>query len=76
MDREVSDEEVQKLIHQKRLHICKYYYNCNVETYGQLGEALLQDYAFAKTYENKRKGLAKFISAAIEYYTKVNLEKN
>ena len=75
MDRDVSDKEVQDLIHKKRMHICRYYYDCSVETYGRLGKTYSEDEVFAKTYENKKKGLAKFMGDAIAYYTEKNLGK-
>lgn len=69
MDRDVSDKKVQELIHEKRMHICKYYYNCTLEIYKQLGKTYLEDSIVARSYEKKKKGLAKFISDAIVYYT-------
>ena len=68
MDRDVSDKEVQKLIHEKRVHIDKYYYDCNIDTYRQIGKSYLSDEVFFKMCEKKKKGLAKFMSDAIEYY--------
>ena len=61
-------KEVQKLISDWRMHITKYYYYCTVEIFSDLGKAYISDKRFLKNINKYGKGLAEFMSQAIEFY--------
>jgi len=67
MDKNVSDERVQKLV--KRHHtMIEKFYDCPKEIYLNLGNIYVEDKRFAANYEKVRPGLALFLKEAIEYF--------
>jgi DNA-binding transcriptional MerR regulator len=67
MDREVEDQEVQKMIAQHYAGI-QTFYDCSLEMYRGLGNLYVEDARFAAFYDKFRPGMAKFMQKAIAYY--------
>ncbi len=65
-----ADHRVQKLIHQCREHITKYYYNCTLEIFEGLGQLYVADQRFTENIDRYGKGLAQLMSKAIAIYVK------
>jgi hypothetical protein len=67
MDKPVSDKEVQNLI---ALHYegIKFFYDCPIEMYRNLGNIYVADPRFTKYYDKHRPGLALFVRDAINYF--------
>jgi MerR family transcriptional regulator, thiopeptide resistance regulator len=59
-----SDPEVQELVERHRLHI-EAWYPCSKEMHANLGRMYVSDPRFAAHYDDRREGLAKFVSEAI-----------
>lgn len=70
MDKEPSDRVVQELVEQWQNHISRYYYDCSNEMLANLGQMYVADIRFKENIDKVQKGLAEFLSKAIEIYTK------
>lgn len=68
MDKDPSDEKVQKLIEKWRNHITTNYYNCTIEIFRGLALMYVGDERFTKNIDKYGKGLAKFMSDAMNIY--------
>lgn len=68
MDREVSDREVQKIVEDWRNHISKNFYNCTIEIFRGLALMYVADDRFTKNIDKYGKGLAQFLSDAMNVY--------
>lgn len=67
-DQPVNSPETQAKIKEYHDHM-QNYYNCTLTIFQNLGEMYVQDARFTKYYEDIAKGLAKYISQAIQIYT-------
>lgn len=74
MDREVSHEDVQKIVHKHFMHL-HHFYTPTLELYRGLALMYVQDPRFTEFYEKIAPGLAKFLSDAMVVYCDVH-EKN
>lgn len=72
MDKNETDPEVQKLVTEWQNYITKYFYNCTNEILAGLGQMYVADKRFTKNIDKFGKGLANFMSRAIEYYCSNN----
>lgn len=70
MEKEPSDQEVQKLVADWQAHITRNYYNCTKEILAGLGEMYVADSRFTESIDKYGKGLAEFMSRSIAYYCK------
>jgi len=68
MDKRASDETVQQLISQWKNHITKYYYDCTLEIFKDLGQLYVDDERFTKNIDKTKEGLASFMKEAMDYY--------
>lgn len=68
MDRDVSDEWVQKLVHSLREGITENFYDCTLEIFAGLGEMYTADSRFTKNLDKHGEGFAAYLSKAIAYY--------
>ena len=68
MDKEIDDEDVQKLVHEWREHISKYYYDCTIEMFRGLALMYVGDERFTKNIDKFGEGLAQFLSDAMNEY--------
>lgn len=68
MDKNPDDEEVQVLVQKWRDHISNNYYNCTVEIFRGLALIYVADERFTKNIDKHKKGLAKFLSDAMNVY--------
>lgn len=68
MDRNVSDQEVQKLVGDLRQGINNNFYECTVEIFAGLGQMYVEDSRFKKNLDKNGEGFAKYLSEAIAYY--------
>lgn len=64
-----EDERVQKCIHDKRMHLNKYFYDCPVAMIGGLGQMYIDDPRFTKNIDKAREGLAAYMRDAMVYYS-------
>jgi DNA-binding transcriptional MerR regulator len=71
MDKGIEHEDTQALI-EKHYQGIKFFYDCSLEMYRNLGNMYVEDLRFSAMYEGFRPGLARFIQAAINYYCKVH----
>ena len=65
-----SSTEVQMLVAEWQAHITKYYYDCSKEILAGLGAMYVADERFTKNIDKNGKGLAEFMSKAINEYCK------
>ncbi len=72
MDRDVSDEEVQSLVHQWRLLISKNFYQCSIEIFKRLADMYIYDERFTKNIDKYGEGFTNFLSEAMNYYCNEN----
>ena len=72
MDREVSDEEVQSLVHQWRMLISKNFYQCSIEIFKGLADMYIYDERFTKNIDKYGEGFTNFLSEAMNYYCNEN----
>ena len=68
MDKEPSDEKVQKLIEKWRNHISTNFYNCTIEIFRGLALMYVGDERFTKNIDKYKDGLAQFMSDAMNIY--------
>lgn len=68
MDKDPSDEIVQKLIEKWRNHISTHFYNCTIEIFRGLALMYVGDERFTKNIDQYGQGLAKFMSDAMHIY--------
>ena len=68
MPKGTSDKQVQELVHQARLFISKYWYDCSLEAFAGLGQMYLTDDRFKAHLDKYGQGFAKFFSEAIKLY--------
>jgi DNA-binding transcriptional MerR regulator len=68
MSNGTTDKEVQELVHQARLFISKYWYDCSFETFAGLGHMYLADDRFKGHLDQYGDGFAEFFSDAIKVY--------
>ena len=73
MSKGIKDEEVQNKVHEVRMFISKYWYECTIDIFSSLGEMYVSDERFTKNI-NKAAGakLSPFLSEAIAYYCDQN----
>jgi len=67
MDKGPESSEVQKEISKYHKYM-ENFYDCSYEMFRGLGNMYSQDPRFAANYEKVRKGLAEFMTKAINYY--------
>jgi MerR family transcriptional regulator, thiopeptide resistance regulator len=58
-------ERAMAIAERHRLHICRWFYECSAETHRALAEMYVADARFAKHYEDRAAGLARFVRDAI-----------
>ena len=68
MDMAPSDPAVQQLTADWQAHITRYYYDCTNEILAGLGEMYVSDPRFTRNIDRYGKGLARFMSQAIQIY--------
>jgi hypothetical protein len=67
MDKDIKSPEVQVLI-EKHYQGIKYFYDCPLEMYRNLGEMYVSDFRFTSYYDKFKPGLAAWLQKAINYY--------
>jgi uncharacterized repeat protein (TIGR03833 family) len=72
MEKEVSDPIIQGLVSDWKNHISNNYYECSNEILLKLGRMYVNDERFKNNIDKYKKGVASYISEAIEYYCKNN----
>lgn len=72
MEKEVSDPIIQGLVSDWKNHISNNYYECNNDMLLKLGKMYVSDEKFKNNIDKNKKGVASYISEAIEYYCKNN----
>ncbi|WP_455675526.1 MerR family transcriptional regulator [Pradoshia sp.] len=68
MDRNPEEEIVQELIHEWRMHITRYHYDCTIEILRGLGDMYTADERFKENLDQIKNGLADYMSEAIRVY--------
>lgn len=68
MDKDPTNSEVQKSIHQLRQHISKNFYDCTPEIFRGLGDLYVNDERFTSNIDKYKVGLSKFLREAINIY--------
>ncbi len=68
MDREPADPAVQALVRRHHRLVNDRFYNCSPEMYKGLGNLYTADARFAAHYDQRRPGLARFMTAAVMAY--------
>jgi DNA-binding transcriptional MerR regulator len=68
MDLNPEEKTVQELIHEWRMHITRYHYECTIEIFRGLGEMYTADERFKNNLDQIRDGFAEFMSDAIRLY--------
>ena len=68
MDQNPGEEAVQRLIHEWRMHITRYHYECTIEIFRGLGEMYKADERFKENLDQIKNGLAEYMSEAIHIY--------
>lgn len=68
MDLNPEEKAVQELIHEWRMHITRYHYECTLEIFRGLGEMYTADERFMDNFNKIKNGLAEFMSDAIRIY--------
>ncbi|WP_125152319.1 MerR family transcriptional regulator [Clostridium rectalis] len=68
MDREPHNHEVQEAVGAWRKFITDNFYECSIDNFRGLGELYIVDKRFTKNIDKYKKGLAKFLSEAINIY--------
>ncbi|QAS52539.1 MerR family transcriptional regulator [Halobacillus litoralis] len=63
-----EDEEVQRLIGEKRQHITDYFYECNTEIFCGLADMYVNDPRFTKNIDKWAEGYAEFLRDAMHIY--------
>jgi DNA-binding transcriptional MerR regulator len=67
MDKDIKSPEVQALI-EKHYQGIKYFYDCPLEMYRNLGNMYIADFRFTAYYDKFKPGLAAWLQRAISYY--------
>lgn len=75
MDKSPAHREVQEDIEALRQHFSNSFYNCNLNMFRVLGRLYVTDEKFRENINERKEGLAQFVSEAIEIYCN-NLENN
>ena len=68
MDRDPADSEVQKMIHEWRMHITNHFYDCTPEMFKGLAEMYIADQRFKENIDQTKPGLAQYMHDAIKIY--------
>lgn len=68
MDKGPESPEAQKLIDDSFKHLNKYFYDCGIEMFENLGKMLLADDRYAQTYRKYHPDLPEFRTKALQYY--------
>lgn len=68
MDLNPEEQTVQELIHEWRMHITRYHYECTIEIFRGLGEMYTADERFKNNLDQIRDGFAEYMSDAIRLY--------
>ncbi|SFG19114.1 DNA-binding transcriptional regulator, MerR family [Halobacillus alkaliphilus] len=68
MDQGPDDLEVQRLIDEKRKHISKYFYDCQLEIFRGLADLYVSDPRFTKNIDLLQPGYAEFLRKAMYIY--------
>lgn len=68
MDRSPASISVQSLIEQLRKYYSDSFYNCDLTMFRALGKLYIEDTAFKENINQRKEGLAEFLSEAIEIY--------
>ena len=72
MDRNPSDDDVQVLVQKWRDYISNNFYNCTIEIFRGLALMYVSDERFTNNIDKYGKGLAKFLSDAMNIYCNNN----
>lgn len=75
MDKAPANKEVQETVEDLRQHFSNNYYDCNLNMFRALGRLYITDENFRENVDERKEGLAQFLSEAIEVYCD-NLENN
>jgi len=68
MDLDPEEKAVQELIHEWRMHITRYHYECTIEIFRGLGEMYTADDRFKENLNQIKNGLAEYMSEAMSIY--------
>ena len=68
MDLEPEEKAVQDLIHEWRMHITRYHYECTIEIFRGLGGMYTADDRFKENLNQIKNGLAEYMSEAMRIY--------
>ena len=68
MDLNPEEKAVQELIHEWRMHITRYHYECTIEIFRGLGEMYTADDRFKENLNQIKNGLAEYMSEAMRIY--------
>lgn len=68
MDQGPEDQEVQRLIREKRQHITDNFYYCTPEIYRGLADMYVNDHRFTKNIDKLKEGYAAFLHKAMHAY--------
>ena len=64
----IDDKKVQLKVHEARMLINKYWYECSFQQFSALGEMYIVDERFKRNIDKHGAGLAMFFDKAIKYY--------
>ncbi|WP_041710921.1 TipAS antibiotic-recognition domain-containing protein [Clostridium pasteurianum] len=68
MDKSPAHEKVQQAIEELRKYYSDSFYNCNLNMFRALGKLYIEDENFREKINQRKEGLAEFLSEAIEIY--------
>lgn len=68
MDKSPAHEKVQQAIGELREYYSDSFYNCNLNMFRALGKLYIEDENFREKINQRKEGLAEFLSEAIEIY--------
>lgn len=68
MDKSPAHEKVQQAIKELRKYYSDSFYNCNLNMFRALGKLYIEDEDFREKINQRKEGLAEFLSEAIEIY--------
>ena len=69
----IDDKKVQSKVHEARMLINDYWYDCSLQQFAALGEMYVADERFENNIDKHGKGLAVFLNKAIKKYTKISM---
>lgn len=75
MDKSPAHEKVQESVEDLRQYFSNSFYNCNLDMFRALGRLYVTDENFRENINERKEGLAEFLSEAIEIYCD-NLENS